>query len=162
MQPQPDWRKKSYWFPASRFGAWIFHTILPIVDRFVFRFSHGRNTIISTVAGLPSIMLTTTGRKSGQPRLTPLVGVPHNEGAFIIIGSNFGQKHHPAWVYNLRANPHVTVGVNGNTSAYFAREVSGQEREDCWQKAAEYYSGYNAYKKRAGREIAVFVLEPQR
>ncbi|MBI5294528.1 MAG: nitroreductase family deazaflavin-dependent oxidoreductase [Chloroflexi bacterium] len=91
---------------------------------------------------------------------TPLVGIPYGDG-YILIGSNFGQAHHPAWASNLRAHPNASLTRSGLTRAYLAREVRGGERETCWQKTVSHYAGYAACQARAGREIAVFVLEPQ-
>jgi len=145
---------------AMRGTAWILLRILPPVDRAVFRWSGNRFTLVSLLAGLPTLLLTSTGARSGQLRTTPLVGIPHGDG-YILIGSNFGQAHHPAWAYNLRAHPNASLTRNGLTRAYLAREVRGGEREACWQKAVSHYAGYAAYQARAGREIAVFVLEPQ-
>jgi deazaflavin-dependent oxidoreductase (nitroreductase family) len=87
------------------------------------------------------------------------VGIPREDG-YILIGSNFGQKHHPAWVYNLRAHPAASLSLDGKTRNYIAREVHGEERAACWQETVSFYAGYEAYKVRSGREVAVFVLEP--
>jgi len=160
MQPTLDWRKRFYPLLASRVTSRLLAPILPFLDRLVFRLSRGQQTLVSMLAGLPSIILTTTGAKSGQPRQTPLLGIPQGK-SFIIIGSNFGGKHHPAWVYNLRAHAEVKVSLNGFTGEYIAREVFGEEREQCWNEAVKSYPGYHRYKQRAGREIGVFLLEPK-
>ena len=144
---------------ASRGGSWILLRILPPVDRVVFRLSGSRHTLVSLLAGLPTLLLVSTGAKSGSPRTTPLVGIPHGDG-YILIGSNFGQMHHPAWVYNLRVHPAAQLIHNGQAREYTAREVHDEEYDTCWQKAVTYYAGYQAYKVRAGRKIAVFVFEP--
>jgi deazaflavin-dependent oxidoreductase (nitroreductase family) len=144
---------------ASRGGSWILLRVLPPIDRVFFRLSGNRHTLVSLLAGLPTLLLVSTGAKSGQPRTTPLVGIPHGDG-YILIGSNFGQTHHPAWVYNLRAHPCTHLVLNGQTREYTAREVHGQEYDMCWQKAVSSYAGYEAYKARAQREIALFVFEP--
>ena len=159
MQTKSGWRKNIQKLAASHAGSWILQRILPPIDRQVFRLSGGRQTLVSLIAGLPTLLLTSTGAKSGRLRTTLLVGIPHDDG-YIIIGSNFGQKHHPAWAYNLRAHPNVSILRVGRTSKYTAREIHGVERQQCWQKATDYYSGFNAYNARANREIAVFVLEP--
>ena len=107
-------------------------------------------------------MVTTIGAKSGQPRTLPLVAVPDGENV-ILIASNFGQKHHPAWYYNLRAHPEVQLTYEGKTVTYLACETSSEERERCWQKAAQLYSGYTVYKQRAShRQIPVLLLTPQK
>lgn len=145
---------------ATRGGSWILLRVLPPIDRAVFRLSGNRHTLVSLLAGLPTLLLVSTGAKSGLPRTTPLVGIPRGDG-YLLIGSNFGQTHHPAWVYNLRAHPSASLTRNGVTREYTAREVRGAERETCWQEAVSFYAGYEAYRLRAGREIAVFVFEPK-
>ncbi len=144
---------------ATRLGSWILVRVLPPIDRVVFRLSGNKLTLVTLLAGLPTLLLVSTGAKSGQPRTTPLVGIPHNDG-YILIGSNFGQTHHPAWVYNLRVHSAAQLIRHGQAREYTAREVRGDEYDTCWQKAVNYYAGYQAYKVRAGREIAVFVFEP--
>ncbi len=161
MQPKPDWRKSSYWIPASKAGSWFISSFMDNVDRWVFHISGGKQTAASAVFGLPSIILTTVGAKSGQKRDTPLLGISDGEN-FIVIASNWGKKNHPAWYYNITANPNVTVSLNGDAKPYRARRVEGEERKQCWDKALKIYPGYNSYKQRAGREIAVFLLEPQK
>jgi len=161
MQPKPDWREKAYWLPASKAGSTFFRLIAPVSDQIVFRLSGGRQTAVSLIAGLPSIVLTVKGAKSGEPRTITLLGIPDEE-RFIVIASNWGQKHHPAWYYNLRSNPDITVALNGKSAAYRARQVFDLEYQQCWEKAVKIYKGYEAYKQRAERDIPIFVLEPQK
>jgi deazaflavin-dependent oxidoreductase (nitroreductase family) len=145
----------------SKLGAWFFARTLHYLDRPVLRLSRGRYSLTSMLAGLPVVMVTTIGAKSGQPRSLPLVAIPDGENV-ILIASNFGQHHHPAWYYNLRAHPEVQLTYEGKTVFYHARETEGAERERCWQRAVDVYSGYALYKERAGkRKIGVFLLTPQ-
>lgn len=141
----------------ARLGAATMHHI----DRTVYRLSGGRTTGAALLTGLPTVMLTTIGAKSGAPRTTPLVGIPAGD-AIALIGSNWGQTRHPAWVYNLRANPRATLTINGQANTYLAREVSDAERDAYWQRAVALYPGYAAYSQRTGgREIPVMVLTPE-
>ncbi len=113
------------------------------------------------LSGLPVVTVTTIGAKSSQPRSLPLVAIPDGENV-ILIASNYGQKHHPAWYYNLHAHPEVQLTYEGQTVAYMAHETDGDERAYCWQRAVDLYSGYASYKERAGqRQIGVFLLTPQ-
>jgi deazaflavin-dependent oxidoreductase (nitroreductase family) len=160
MQTKSSWHKLIQKLAAMRGSSWALSKILPSIDRQVFRLSGGRQTLANLLSGLPTILVTSTGAKSGLPRTTPLAGIPERDG-FIIIGSNLGQKHHPAWVYNVRAHPKVRIDRKGKTSEYTAREVSGEERQRLWDKALTYYQGFNAYDARVEREIAVFMLEPK-
>ncbi len=143
--------------PAARVAA----RVLPDMDRATLRLSGGRFTLTSLVVHVPIVMLTTTGAKTGLPRTVPLLAFP--DGAKVaLIASSFGNTKHPAWYFNLRANPRATLAFHGQPARpYVAREASGAERELYWQRAAHAYPGYNAYKERAdGREIPVLVLEP--
>lgn len=131
------------------------------LDRLVLRLTGGRTTAVGLLAGLPLITLTTIGAKSGQLRSVPLVGIPDGD-QLILIASNFGQEHHPAWYHNLVKTPHATVSLRGMTRDYAAHEVTGAEYERYWQRAVSLYAGYAAYKTRTkGRQIPVLVLKPQ-
>jgi deazaflavin-dependent oxidoreductase (nitroreductase family) len=140
--------------PMSRFFALGAHR----VDRHIFRLTGGRQTAVTLFTGLPIIMLTTTGAKSGQPRTVPLVAIPHDD-SLVIIASNWGGHSHPAWYYNLKANPDCTGVVNGRSQPYTATELTGDAKTTAYCKAATFYAGYNAYKTRAvNRDIPVFQL----
>jgi deazaflavin-dependent oxidoreductase (nitroreductase family) len=119
-----------------------------------------------TLGGLPELNLTTIGAKSGLARSVPLVYVRDeaNPGSFALIGSNWGQKHYPAWYFNLKANPQATAVIDGKKGEYVAREVSGAEYERFWQKAMSLYVGYRNYKERihGGRNIPIVVLSPKK
>jgi len=147
--------------PKSKPGAWLFARTLHHFDRPVLRLSHGRYSLTNVLAGLPVVVVTTIGAKSGQPRSLPLVAIPDRENV-ILIASNFGQQHHPAWYYNLRAHPDVKLTYEGKTVTYLAHETEGVERDRCWQHAVDLYPGYALYKERASqRKIGVFLLTPQ-
>ena len=114
---------------------------------------------MGTPVGGWMMMLTTTGRRSGGSRQTPLLGIPYH-GAIILIASSFGRRPHPGWYYNLRADPHAQVCINGQAYQCQARLTSGAERDALFETAAEYYPGYLDYQQRAApREIGVFLLE---
>jgi deazaflavin-dependent oxidoreductase (nitroreductase family) len=83
------------------------------------------------------------------------------EKEIILIASNWGRAFHPAWYFNLKAQPTVTLSYRGQTSEYTAREAESELRADCWRRAVDAYPGYEAYKRRAGnRVIPVIVLTP--
>jgi deazaflavin-dependent oxidoreductase (nitroreductase family) len=147
-------------FAASGPGSWLFARLLDHLDRPVYRLTKGRHTFASLVSGLPVVMLTTTGRRSGQPRTVPLVGLPTARG-MAVIASNFGQTHHPAWYHNLRADPRGALSRNGRTERVRAVEAEGEERERIWQQGLAVYPGWSQYEVRASnRTIHVLVLEP--
>jgi deazaflavin-dependent oxidoreductase (nitroreductase family) len=146
-------------FAASGPGSWLFARVLHRIDRPVYRLSGGRYTLASLVSGLPVVMLTTTGARSGQQRTLPVLGLPTADG-LAVIASNFGQQRHPGWYYNLRAHPQGYVTVEGERSAFRASEAQGEVRERIWQEGLKVYPGWSQYERRAAnRDIAVFVLE---
>ena len=133
--------------------------ILPPADEFALYLTRGKHTFAELV-GLPVIELDTFGARTGLRRSHPLVGILDAE-KFILVGSNFGNKHHPAWVHNLRAHPECVLHSNGRLGNYLARETDGEERTRYWNLALDYYKGYAAYEERAApRKISVWILEP--
>lgn len=143
---------------ASRPGAWLFQRTLYPIDKLLFRTTDGRVTVPGIVAGLPVIMVTTTGARSGEPRTMPLVGIPM-DGNMAIIGSNFGQQNTPGWVYNLEADPTATIGYRDQTVEVTARRADEDEADEAFSRAAEVYPGYGKYRDRAEhRDIRVFIL----
>lgn len=145
---------------GTRSGQWLFAKLAHRLDRFVFRITGGEKTFGALLTGLPIAVLTTTGAKSGLPRRVPVL-VNYAGDLPVLIASNWGQKKHPAWYYNLRANPRAELKINGRSTSYIAREVLGDEKERYWTLAIRRYPGYAAYQTRAGgRDIGVWELEP--
>jgi deazaflavin-dependent oxidoreductase (nitroreductase family) len=145
-------------FAASGPGARLFAPLLHRIDRPAFRLTRGRATLGSLVSGLPVVMLTTTGARSGRPRTVPVLGLPTPDG-LVVIASNWGRRGPPAWERNLRADPVATVAIGGHTRSVRAVEAGGEQRERIWREGLEVYPGWSAYERRAGgRRIAVFVL----
>jgi deazaflavin-dependent oxidoreductase (nitroreductase family) len=146
-------------FASSGPGSWLFARILHHIDRPVHRLTGGRHTFASLVSGLPVVMLTTTGARSGRPRSVPVLGLPTGDG-LAVIASNYGQRRHPAWYHNLRSNPEGHVSVDGATHSFRAHEAEGEERARIWQEGLAVYPGWSQYERRAqNRRIAVFVLD---
>jgi deazaflavin-dependent oxidoreductase (nitroreductase family) len=140
---------------GSRLGAWCIRKLTPLDLRLLGR-SNGRLTIFGPL-GVPLLLLTTTGRKTGQRRRIPLVYLREGNRLFL-VGSNFGQTHHPAWSSNLLADPNAWVTMGGQEIPVAATQLTGSERERVFQKFADYASNYHAYEGRAGRDIRVFEL----
>ena len=110
---------------------------------------------------LPTLLLTTIGRKSGEPKPLPLI-YKEIEGNFVIIASKGGAPNHPLWYRNLEANPECEIQVASRNFRVRMRVAEGSERSDMWEQLAEVYPPYIAYQETAGdREIPVVVLEPQ-
>ena len=145
---------------ATRAGAWISARWLHRVDHVVFRASRGRTTFSTIVSGLPVVMLTTTGARTGRPRTMPVLALQDGR-RMVVIASNYGQRHNPAWYYNLRADGHADVRVGSRSVAMTARELAGDERERYFQRGLDIYPGWAQYRRRAShRDIPVIMLEP--
>lgn len=109
--------------------------------------------------GAPVLLLTTTGRKTGQERTIPLMYVEH-DGGWAIVGSNGGRDSHPAWVHNLRAKPSATVTVGGKTHDVRADFTDDTTRAQLWPRFTAMYTGYDGYEKATDRKIEIVVLRP--
>ena len=144
-------------FVSSSFGSWVGKWAVPFLDRFIFRITAGDNTAVGWLAGMPMIWLTTKGRRSGEARRQPLLAFPF-EDELAVIGSNFGQRHHPGWALNLDAHPHAEVEHRDQSVPVTARRAVGDEIERIWESATQRYSGYARYRTVA-REIKLFILE---
>ena len=120
--------------------------------------SGGTKGTTLTDTGLPVVIVTNTGAKTGAVRKTPLMRVEH-EGSYLAVGSQGGTPKNPVWVYNLRANPRVELQDGPEKWAMTARELSGEERELWWERAVAAFPPYAEYQRRTQRLIPVFVLE---
>lgn len=151
-------RRSGEWPPLS----WLYARTLRPVDRAIHRITGGRLTFTSITTGMPMVLLTTTGAKTGLPRTTPVVGMPGDDGAVIVIGSNHGQPRMPSWYRNLTADPRVVVTVDGVARDMVARELSGEEREEWFRRGLACYPGWAVYRERVAgvRELPVVELTP--
>lgn len=131
--------------------------ILGSVHRGLYRLTGGK--VGGKMGNLRVLLLTTTGRKSGEPRTQPLLYTRSGAG-YVVIASKGGASQHPLWYLNLRANPRAAVTVGRETSTVQARDAEGEERERLWRSLADVYPGYDGYAKKTSRQIPVIVLEP--
>jgi F420H(2)-dependent quinone reductase len=122
------------------------------------RFEASNGAEANTLRGMPIIVLTTVGAKSGKLRKTALMRVEH-EGAYAAVASLGGAPKHPVWYFNVKANPHVELQDGAERHDYLAREVSGDERAAWWERAVAAYPPYADYQEKTDRLIPVFVLE---
>ena len=120
---------------ASGPGAWVFQRTLYPVDKVLYKRTDGRLTVPGLMAGLPVIMLTTTGAKSGEPRSMPL------GDDLAVIGSNYGQQRTPGWVYNLETDPAATVSYRDRSVEVTARAATDAEADEAFEIAASFYPG---------------------
>ena len=110
--------------------------------------------------GTEILLLSTTGRNSGEERTTPLIHRT-DDGRWVIVASRGGTPDHPGWYYNLTGNPDVTIQVKGDVVPVRASTASGEERERLWSRMTEVWPAYDDYQERTEREIPVVVLEPR-
>ncbi len=144
---------------GSKPGAWFFSKTIQPLDGAVLRLTKGRTTATETLAGLPVLNVTTTGRKSGQSRTAPLIAVPIGDD-LALLGTNFGGRRTPAWVYNLEADPNAVAEYRTVEVNVVARPATDDEYEQVFQAGGSIYGGYTKYRSRVdGRDIRVFVLE---
>ena len=126
------------------------------VDKLIQGGTRGKLTILD-VAGLPNLMLTVIGRKTGIPRSTPLLCVPYGD-SILIAGSYFGGPKEPLWVKNIEANPKVTVRFKGSTKEMVATLLEGDDRAKAWQAMLKVWPNFAKYEERTDRHIKVFEL----
>ena len=144
-------------FASTRPGSWTVRSLMPLDRKLLLR-SNGRRTVLGPL-GAPILLLETTGRRSGQPRLSPLLFARDGDGV-IVVGSNFGQAHHPAWTGNLLAEPSAVVVVGGQRIPVAAALLEGEEAEAAYRKMVELTPVYASYRGRTDRAIRVFRLTP--
>ncbi|MFD3620045.1 nitroreductase family deazaflavin-dependent oxidoreductase [Streptomyces sp. NPDC058676] len=113
----------------------------------------------TTMMGMPVILLTTVGAKSGKIRKTPLMRVEH-EGRYAAVASLGGAPKHPVWYHNVKSDPRVELQDGPVKQDMTAREITGAEKAEWWERAVAAYPPYADYQKKTEREIPVFVLEP--
>jgi deazaflavin-dependent oxidoreductase (nitroreductase family) len=122
-----------------------------------FRASGGR--LSGDFEGVPMLILHTTGAKSGEPRVIPLMYRQEGD-SLVIFASKAGAPTNPDWLHNLRAHPAVSVEVGSETRPVVAREAQGEERERIWESHKEQFPGFAEYEAKTDRVIPVVVLEP--
>lgn len=134
---------------------------LKLVSKFhvlLYRASGGRiGGRISKTA--PVLLLTTTGRKSGKQRTTPLLYL-EDAGRYVVVASVGGAPKHPAWYLNLRSNPAATIQAGGRKLAVTAETANPDERAHLWMQVTQMYSGYDGYQAKTSREIPIVTLTP--
>ena len=135
--------------------------VLTRLDRVLHRLTGGR-VVVSDLL-FDTLMLTTTGRRSGQPRTTPLARLDL-DGTPVVIASNFGRESHPAWSHNLLADPHARVEEDGRSREVVARQLAPEEQERVWPQAIALWPGYQTYRETTAgiRDIRMVALEAPR
>ena len=133
----------------------IMPKVIPPVHRAMAKLSGGK---FVPGAGL---VLNTIGAKSGQPRTTPLETIPRRDGSYLIVGSNFAQESHPAWTYNLIANPDdVSILIRGETVPVEVTLLEGEARDEGWEEALAHWPAWEEYRGITDRTFRIFHLVP--
>jgi len=144
----------AYAFASTSVGSRALRALAPL-DRRVLAATKGKYTLFGPAA-LPTLLLTTTGRKSGLPRIAALSYLREAD-RLLVLGSNWGQKHHPAWSVNLQAHPQATVAMGGLEIPVTAALLDGEDRQRCLQRFLA-YPMYRAYRTRTTRDLRLFAL----
>jgi deazaflavin-dependent oxidoreductase (nitroreductase family) len=145
------------WFSRTAFFRRVGPRIMPGLER-AWRRLGGRAPLSNL--GVPSLVLHTTGAKSGLPRDTELMYCPDGSD-MLVTGSNFARDQHPAWTANLLTHPDAAVTVRGRRVEVRANLVPTAEREATWIKLEANWPGYRDYERAAGRELRIFRLTPR-
>jgi deazaflavin-dependent oxidoreductase (nitroreductase family) len=147
----------------TRWFTWLSINVLVPIDRFLYRRTDGRLSLMHTRGGrsiaLPSLLLTTTGCKTGKVRTTPVLYL-ETDGRVFVVASNFGQQHHPAWSANLIASPDATIQIHTRKQDVRAHLASDEDLQRLWPKLLEIYPTWTDYRTRTDRPFRAFFLEP--
>ena len=132
--------------------------VMGSLHRLLYRLSNGK--LGAHMGKMSVLLLTTTGRKTGQPRTWPISYQVDGDN-LIMVASAGGQPQHPAWYLNLQAHPHVAVQVGGRTRAMVAHTAQGEERTRLWTRYIQQYPNFAEYQRKTSRELPVVVLGPE-
>lgn len=135
----------------------IFFRIFTNIHVFFYRLTRGK--LAGKVQGLQVLLLTTTGRKTGKQRTTPLGHFMDGDG-YVIIASNAGFDSHPDWYHNLKSSPRVTIEVNKQRINVQANIAAAKKRNQLWERLVKLAPGYAGYAKRTRRVIPMIILRP--
>jgi deazaflavin-dependent oxidoreductase (nitroreductase family) len=144
------------WLSTNPVATWLIRNVASRLDPIVFRATNGRFTSMGPPA-MPMLTLTATGRRSGEPRSVHLACLERG-GDHLVVASAMGQERHPAWRYNLEANPEVKVQMPGERFAARARALTSAEKDEVWPEVKRTIPQMNVYEKRTDRNIRVFRL----
>jgi len=146
-------------FAVSKPGTWYSSQVGARIDPWLLRATRGR--VDHAFGQIPVVLLTVRGARTGRERTVPLLYFSDGDDV-ILIASSYGRPKFPAWYYNLKANPDVTLEVKGRLAPYVAHEAEGEDRDRLFELAKNVYTGYNQYEQRTAgvRRIPVMRLAP--
>ena len=147
------------WMAGTRAFALVGPKIVPRMDRAVHRLTGGR--ILMSRSLVPTLLLITTGHRTGHLRRAPMTCLPEPDGSFLVVGSNWGRPAHPHWSTSLLHRPEATVSYRGHNIPVAARLLEGAERAEAWPRLLRVWPVYDRYTLRSGRRLRVFRLEPR-
>lgn len=133
---------------------------MPPIERLLKRLSRGRVQLSGLL--VPSLVLHTTGAKSGLGRDTVLMYTPDGRGRAIVAGTSFARGRHPAWTYNLLAHPDAAISVRGRRLLVRATPIDDADRDETWHRIERQWPGYRDYERESGRVVRLFLLQPVR
>jgi F420H(2)-dependent quinone reductase len=158
LAPKGPWMSALAWTARQGPVTWFLVNIGNKIDPLLMRISGGR---LKSTFNAPTVLVTHTGAKSGRKRTTPLAYFTDGDDV-VLIASRGGHRNHPAWYFNVIANPEVELWTKGGGGRYRAGEAKGRQRERLWDLATRFYPGFAHYQDRAGdRRIPVIVCSPQ-
>jgi deazaflavin-dependent oxidoreductase (nitroreductase family) len=132
--------------------------MMPPLEKGWARLSGGRFPLSGVV--VPSLVLHTTGAKSGLERDTPLMYCPEPGGTMLVTGSNFAREEHPAWTANLIAHPRAAVTVSRRRVPVLAARIADDKLDETWEWIERQWPGYRGYERSSGRTLRIFRLTP--
>lgn len=140
----------------TRVFRWAAPRVMPPIERAIAALT-GQSVQLSGLL-VPSLILTTTGAKTGMPRDSVLMYTADGSGRAIIAGTSFARDKHPGWTYNLLAHPEAAIDVRGRRYAVRASVIEGDAREAAWRRIERQWPGYRAYERESGRTVRLFRL----
>jgi F420H(2)-dependent quinone reductase len=135
---------------------WIFRQFIRF-QVYVYRRSGGKR--LGHIRGMPVLLLTTVGRKTGKTRVTPVVYI-RDGNKYVIIAANAGAKRNPGWFANLRANPQTTIEVDDTTLTVNSHKATKEEKGPLWERLVEQAPFFEGYRKKTTRDIPMIILQP--
>jgi len=157
-QPRPEDNRMVRMITSPAFTWWI-RNVAARIDPILYRLTNGRWTTFGPASSLPMVTITMKGRKTGKERSVHLAAVEH-EGLLVVVASAMGQAKHPAWRYNLEANPEVDVQTQGRSFRARAEMLSDEEKARIWDDIRKVLPMMFVYEKRTDRNIRLFRIHP--
>jgi deazaflavin-dependent oxidoreductase (nitroreductase family) len=144
------------WLSTNPVATWVIKHVASRLDPLIFKVTNG-HLISMGIPTMPMLTLTTTGRRSGQPRSVQLACLEH-DGDYLVVASAMGQQQHPAWRYNIEANPEVQVQMRGERFVARAHMLTDVEKRAVWADIRRAIPQMTVYENRTDRNIRVFRL----